>query len=35
MNYSEAIYLLSEIQHGNYNRDIRTRALEAIETLSE
>ena len=35
MNYSEAIYLLSEIQHGNYNRDIRTKALEAIETLSE
>ena len=35
MNYSEAIYLLSEIQHGNYNKDIRTRALEAIETLSE
>lgn len=35
MNYSEAIYLLSEIQHGNYNKDIRSRALEAIEALSE
>lgn len=35
MNYSEAIYLLSEIQHGNYNKEIRKRALEAIETLSD
>lgn len=35
MSYSEAIYLLSEIQHGNYNKDIRARALNAIETLSE
>lgn len=35
MSYSEAIYLLSEIQHGNYNKDIRIRALDAIETLSE
>lgn len=35
MNYSEAIYLLSEIQHGNYNKEIRMRALEAIETLSD
>lgn len=35
MNYSEAIYLLSEIQHGNYNKEIRMRALKAIETLSD
>lgn len=34
-NNSDAIYLLSEIQHGDYNKAIRQRALDAIISLSE
>lgn len=33
-SYSDAIYLLSEIQHGDYNRAIRNAAYEAIQHLS-
>jgi hypothetical protein len=32
--YSDAIYILSEIQMGNYNRMIRESAYEAIQSLS-
>ncbi len=34
-NYSDAIYLLSEIQHGDYNKSIRQSALDAIVSLSQ
>jgi HEAT repeat protein len=33
--YADAIYILSEIQMGNYNKKIREAALTAIENLSE
>ncbi|HBD93931.1 MAG: hypothetical protein A2015_11955 [Spirochaetes bacterium GWF1_31_7] len=34
-NYSDAIYILSEIQHGDYNRAIRTAAYDAVQALSQ
>ena len=33
--YSDAVFILSEIQLGNYNRDIREAAYKAVEELSK
>nr|HPO49920.1 hypothetical protein [Spirochaetota bacterium] len=32
--YADAVYILSEIQMGNYNRKIREAAYDAIQELS-
>lgn len=34
-SFSDAVYILSEIQLGNYNRDIREAAYKAMEELSK